>query len=156
MTADPFTDPFADRMDEAAAAHAKAYGLPDPPEPVQDVASVGNERATGRAKTKVTAETTNPLVNAIATRTVHNWHDVGVVVAFLPAGLVGEGGEVDTSALDAALVRLAREHPYLIKDVEMPAVPLQPTSGLKASNPRRRYGPPRLDADSLRRKYPNL
>lgn len=144
------TDPYAHRMVAAAAVHAQAYGRPAPPEPIQDEARAGDK---GRAKAE--AESTDPLVNAIAARGVHRWHDFEAVAVLLPEGLVGEDGEVDSSALDAALVLLARQHPWLIKDLEMPALPLRPSGGPVGSG-RKRYGLPVLDDDQLRAKYLGL
>ena len=71
-----------------------------------------------------------------------------------PAKFVGEDGMVDGKAIEKAATQLVRDRPYLIRDPDLPPVPLPPgPTGTACGSGRRQYGRPVPDADTLIRKY---
>lgn len=83
------------------------------------------------------------------------WYD-GLVAASLVdlSILVGVDGAVDRKAVEKAAQQLVRSHPYLVRDPDLPPVPLPagPT-GTACGSGRRFYGRPMADDETLRRKY---
>lgn len=90
-----------------------------------------------------------------AFRDARLWHDEGVAWSLVePAKFVGEDGTMDRKAVEKEVLRIARAHPYLVRDPDLPPVPLPagPT-GTACGSGRRFYGRPVADDESLRRKY---